>query len=142
MATTFPAIELTTIGFVSTIFTIALSIALAWSAYRTRELSEIGKTPTYILALIFPFLVAPHVLIYDLILLFPIFLMWSKINRSRELMYLVITVYFACLILPLVTSQLKIALLAVIPLGLLIFLIHETIRTYNWKYLVRFQEPK
>lgn len=111
-------------------FTVILAIGLAVYAFLTRQESAFHKKSALILAVLFPLLSAPHVLLHDLVILVPIFLLWSDLDRSRNLLYICVSIYLAVLFLPLITHASGIALLAFIPMG--VFLLQIRSIQKNW----------
>jgi len=101
------------------------SVALAWVAYQLRDRPMNERIPAFILAVLYPFFVAPHILIHDMVVLIPFFLLWSQLSHSKYVLYAAIVVYFGSLFLIFITYPTKIALLALIPLGLLIVLLRD-----------------
>ncbi len=101
------------------------SMSLAWVAYRFRDRPMDARIPAFILALLYPFFVAPHILIHDMVVLIPFFLLWSQLSYSKHVLYAAIVVYFGSLFFIFITYPTQIALLALIPIGLLIVLLRE-----------------
>lgn len=74
------------------------------------------------LALLFPFLGNPHFMFYDLVLLFPLFILWSQLSRSRLVLYSAIGLYFSALILPIFSEAVDFPVMGVLPVFLLVAL--------------------
>jgi len=100
-------------------------MALAWVAYRLRDRPMDKRIPAFILALLYPFFVAPHILIHDMVILIPFFILWSQLSHSKDVLYAAIMVYFGSLFFIFITYPTQIALLALIPMGLLIVLFRD-----------------
>jgi hypothetical protein len=83
-----------------------------------------------ILALLLPFLIAPHTLLHDLTILVPVFVIWAHQTNSRNLLYLCVAIYLGTLILPPFTHSTGIAFLAIIPMALVIIQVRHIL--INW----------
>jgi len=103
------------------------SIGLALVAYKLRNIPMKERNIGLILAILFPFFVAPHILIYDLLILVLVFILWSQIKLSKTALYLAIFTYFGSLLLLFVTYPTGVALLAFIPVLLLIFILPDSL---------------
>lgn len=75
------------------------------------------------LAILAPFLVIPHLLYYDLVLLIPFFVIWSNALQSRLMLYVIIITYIAGIILPILCEVVDFPLMGAIPLFLVIEMI-------------------
>jgi len=125
IATILPRDALNGILIFNQLMLIACSIGLAWIAYRLRDRPMDERLPAFILSLLYPFFVAPHILIHDMVVLLPFFLLWSQLSHSKHVLYAAIVVYFGSLFFIFITYPTEIALLALIPIGLLIVLIRD-----------------
>ena len=94
---------------------IAATLGLGWLAFRARNQSLEGKIPVLMLALLYPFLVAPHTLNHDMVLLIPVLALWARTSSSKYLLYGTIAVYLGSFLLLLLTRPTGLALLAIIP---------------------------
>lgn len=103
-----------------TIWVIASTLGLTLLAYQYRRLPMSERTPVVIIALLYPFLATPYALFHDLLLLFPVFILWSRQYQSRKLLNLVVVFYLAAFIMPILGYAVKVAFLAIIPIGVLI----------------------
>jgi hypothetical protein len=74
-----------------------------------------------ILALLFPFLNF-HALFYELVLLVPMFALWSQLSRSRMLLLTAMFVYISALILPIISELINFPLMGFIPIALLVII--------------------
>jgi hypothetical protein len=90
-------------------------ILLGWAAYKLRGGSIEVRFFILTLASIFPFIASPHVLIYDLIVLAPLFVLTTHLTRSRWLLYGIIYVYLGSIILPPASQWLGLALMGTFP---------------------------
>ena len=72
------------------------------------------------LALLYPFFATPYVLLHDLLILVPVFLLLSADREvAGRLLYAAIFTYFGALVLLLLGQRLNVALFVLIPAGLL-----------------------
>ena len=93
-------------------------LALIAFSYRNRSLSE--RIPVIILAVLYPFLATPYVLFHDLLVLFPVFILWQQIPKSQSYFnFSVVLFYLGGLILPTSAYFLQVAIMAIIPLVVL-----------------------
>lgn len=132
VASLFPANYAKAIQILFVFVGIAMSLYLFWIAYRSRRLPIDQRDYALILALLFPLIIAPYTLIYDLLFLVPglIFLANRQWMRS-DLILISIGIYLALFILPPIGIALKLALPGLIPLSLLGYLMityHRTTR--------------
>jgi hypothetical protein len=88
-----------------------------------RNASWQAQFPLLILAGLFPFIASPHVLVYDLVVFAPLFVLWSRLSPSRGLLYGIIAVYLGSIFLPPLSQWLGVALMGIFPLGMLIALL-------------------
>lgn len=96
---------------------VALTLWVGFCAYQMRDIPYAARGGALTLAILYPLLVAPHTLIYDLIILVPAFLLLAyDRDRANKLKYPVIGTYLGALILPLIGYVAKVALAALIPL--------------------------
>lgn len=105
------------------------TLFLVWLAYRFRNDTFDGKIPVLILALLYPFVVAPHALNHDMVLLIPAFVLWGRISNSRRLLYGVIAVYVGNFGLLALTRPTGVALLALLPIGMAVGILLQTAKT-------------
>jgi len=100
--------------------TVAASVGIAWIAYRCRNVSCSNRQPALVFALLFPFIATPYVLLHDLLILFPVFLLLSADREvAGRLLYAAIFTYFGALVLLLLGGKFNVALFVMIPAGLL-----------------------
>jgi hypothetical protein len=121
LVTLLPQSVLPAILWFTRFLTIAASIGLAWFAYRWRSVPSSNRHPVLIFALLYPFLSTPYVLLHDLLILVPIFLLSSADREvAGRLLYAAIFTYFGALVLLLLGQIFNLALFVLIPGGLLI----------------------
>lgn len=126
LATIFPRSALSYLIIVNQVILILASIGLAWIAHRTRGKNKSGKTLAFMFAILYPFLIAPHILIHDIVVLIPLFFLWSTITTGRHLLYVIIITYLGTVLLLFITLPTGIALLALIPIGILILVSRDS----------------
>jgi hypothetical protein len=81
------------------------------------------------MAILLPLIVFTHGMLHDLLLLFPVFLLLSPPQEhGREFKVLVIVIYIAVLILPLLGFVFNIALAALIPIAVYIACFRQSLR--------------
>jgi hypothetical protein len=106
------------------VFAIAMSLLLAFIAHKARKLPLNDRVFTISLALIFPLIIAPHTLIYDLLILVPALILLSTIKEiSSSIKLWAVMIYVCLLFLPLVGYIFRLALTGLIPLTLFIYLL-------------------
>jgi len=98
-----------------------LAGCLALAVWGLRHRGEM--TSAQMLALLFPLLIAPYTQLHDLLLLVPLAVLWATFRPSRCLLYTAVSVYLGSLFLPLLGTPLRLALPALIPVGVLFALI-------------------
>jgi len=102
------------------LLTVAASVGVAWFAYRCRNVSCSNRQPALVFALLYPFFATPYVLLHDLLILVPVFLLLSADREvAGRLLYAAIFTYFGGLVLLLLGQKLNVALFVLIPAGLL-----------------------
>jgi hypothetical protein len=90
-------------------------LALIAFTFRKRSLSE--RIPVIILAVLYPFLATPYVLFHDLLILFPVFILWQQNPKSQSyFIFSVLLFYLGGLLLPTSAHFLQVAIMAIIPL--------------------------
>lgn len=113
-----PPVYAETIHIVSLIFTIVLALFLWHTARDFRPSIEEQHISALIMASFVPFLVSPHILIYDLVQLVIPLALWSRLWPSLKLLTLAVFAYLGPLILLSMTRLIPIHLLALIPMVL------------------------
>jgi hypothetical protein len=109
---------------------IILVTLLCYIIITARSGSKNLRTWVYVSILLFPLIIAPHTLLYDLIILVPAIILLSGIDDHRQnLLKFSVICYVGVLILPLIGYSLKIALTASIPIAFLIYLIRTYFRS-------------
>ena len=105
---------------------VALTAGLAWIAYRLRAVPPAERRPALALALLYPLLATPYALLHDLLILFPAFLLLSsRPSDSTRWLYAAIATYFGVFLLPLAAYRSGVALLAFVPIGLLVMQVKQ-----------------
>ena len=107
---------------------LVMSIGLAWIGFRFRSRPFDQRTPPLIIGLLFPLVATPYVLVHDLIILVPAFILWSCVSKHRNILYVAVFTYFAGLILPILGQLAQIALVATIPI---VFILVYTVTNLN-----------
>jgi hypothetical protein len=121
LVTLLPQDWLTVILWFTRLLTVAASVGVAWFAYRCRNISCSNRQPALVFALLYPFFATPYVLLHDLLILVPVFLLLSADREEAgRLLHAVILTYFGALILLLVGQKFNVALFFLIPAGLLV----------------------
>jgi len=120
LATLLPQDWLPAILWVTRLLTVAASVIVAWFAYRCRNVSCSNRHPALVFALLYPFFATPYVLLHDLLILVPVFLLLSADREVADrLLYAAIFTYFGALVLLLLGQKFNVALFVFIPAGLL-----------------------
>jgi hypothetical protein len=112
------------------LFIAALAIFLGLVALKFRPSSTSDPLPAMTLALLFPFLISPHTLIYDLIPLILPLVLWARLKPSKVLLELTIFTYLGSLILPMLTKLIPVHLLVLLPVSLAIFFIKDLKKSF------------
>lgn len=102
------------------------SLGLAIYSYRNN--AKEYRIISIILATFFPYIISPRILLYDLLPITLIVALWSRLKSSKSLLYLIIFLYISPFILPIATKYSGIALLALIPLIILIFFLSDILK--------------
>ena len=116
-ATSLPQTALPVLSNLSQIVLFLSCVGLVWLAVKAKSGSIHQQSMIYGLAILFPFLTAPHTLHYDLVLLIPVLMLWSQQYLSKEILYWAVGTYLCFAVLAL-TKLTGIALLALLPLSL------------------------
>ena len=102
------------------LLTVAASVGVAWFAYHYRNVSCSNRHPALVFALLYPFFATPYVLLHDLLILVPVFLLLSADPEvAVRLLYAAIFTYFGAPVLLLLGQKFNVALFVLIPAGLL-----------------------
>ncbi len=118
LATIFPIESLSVIHTINIFFSGIFIIGVAWSAYKSRDLPILARTPIIVLACLIPIVATPYALLHDLVILIPGFILWARYENSRSLLYTAIVIYLGSFFLTLMASLTHIALMAGLTLGL------------------------
>ncbi len=97
-----------------------MTMFLALFAYRVRKRPSETQHLALAMALLFPLIATPYVLLHDLLLLVPGFLLlaWDRLQAQR-ILYLAVAAYVGTLVAPVIGAALHLALPSLIPLGVL-----------------------
>lgn len=107
---------------------LAGTLALGWIGWRLQKRPQHDETPAYIAAVLYPFLVSPHALIYDLILVALILVLWTRFGPCEDLLLGAILLYLVVYVLLPLAQYTQVALLSLIPIGLALALGHHLVR--------------
>jgi hypothetical protein len=119
----FPIAQQPAIYVVTQIIFISCGVCLAWFAVKLRKHPIEERTPVIVAALLFPILATPYVLLHDLVVLIPAFIIWARYSSSRFLLYSAILTYFGTFILTLIGAVTKFAWLPLLIIYLVIVMI-------------------
>jgi hypothetical protein len=108
---------------VTQIIFISCGVCLAWFAFRLRKQTIEERTPVIVAALLFPILATPYVLLHDLVVLIPGFIVWARYSSSRLLLYSAILTYLGTFVLTLTGAITKFAWLPLLIIYLVIVMI-------------------
>ncbi len=97
---------------------------LSYIAIKARKVPLGQRYFTLAMALLLPLLIAPHTLIYDLLILVPAFILLVNYqDLTQPIKSLAVVFYVSVLFLPLIGYPIKIALPGLLPVLLLLFLL-------------------
>ena len=117
--TAIPSLSIMNLGFI-----ILMAGLIGWLAYWSRKTGT-AQDLVIGLGILFPFFTAPHTLHYDLVLLIPVLLLWSRYERSSTVLWASIVIYLGAFLLPAISRPLNVGLLALLPLALGTMLLHR-----------------
>ena len=115
------------------VLTAAASIGLGWLAWRYRQQPMAQASPIFALAVLFPILVSPHALIYDLIILVLVLALWAYTHISPKIFWSAVFIYPAVFVLPLLSQAAGISLLALLPLWILVAILFDLPKLHSPK---------
>jgi hypothetical protein len=119
LVTLLPPDRLAVVLWFTRLLTVAASAGIAWFAFRCRNVSCSNRHPALVFALLFPFFATPYVLLHDLLILVPVFLLLSADREmASHLLYAAIFTYFGALVLLLLGQKFNVALFVLITAGL------------------------
>jgi hypothetical protein len=108
---------------------IILIIFFVVVAFKAKKNDTADQNLILAMAILLPLIVFTHGMLHDLLLLFPVFLLLSPPQEhGREFKVLVIVIYIAVLILPLLGFVFNIALAALIPIAVYIACFRQSLR--------------
>jgi len=120
LVTLLPQDRLPAILLFTRLLTVAASVGVAWFAYRCRNISCSNRQPALVFALLYPFFATPYILLHDLLILVPVFLLLSADREvAGRLLYAAIFTYFGALAMLLLGQKFNVALFVLIPAVLL-----------------------
>lgn len=100
---------------------IIYGMLLAWLALKMRKLPILERMPAIILAVLLPLVASPYVLFHDLLVLFPVFILWLYYGQpNRFFLFSILIFYIGGLILPIASFYIQIAIMVIIPLVILV----------------------
>ena len=100
---------------------IIYGLALALLAYGSRTKPSRERIPVLILAVLYPLIASPYVLFHDLLVLFPVFVLWSYYRQQNRYLLISITLfYFGGLVLPIASFYFQVAVMVIIPLAVFV----------------------
>jgi hypothetical protein len=94
------------------------------------------RIPAIALALLFPLIATPYALLHDLLILIPGFVLWTRYESSRSLLYAAITLYLGAFFLILAAVLSKIAVVSLLVIGLAVaataWLYHHRVSVFTY----------
>ena len=117
------------------VLTATASIGLGWLAWRYRQQPIAQASPIFALAVLFPILVSPHALIYDLIILVLVLALWARTHISSKIFWSAVFIYPAVFVLPLLSQAAGVSLLALLPLWVLVAILLDLPKLHPIKAL-------
>ena len=94
---------------------LACTVGLGWYAFYLRKRPLAERAPVLALAVMYPFLATPQVLLHDSLPLALFLLIWARTERSTRLLYVTIAVYLGSFVLMPLSYSLWIPLAAIAP---------------------------
>lgn len=94
------------------------TIGLGWYAFSQRKRPRAERSPALALAIMYPMLATPQVLLHDALTVALFFLVWAQTERSRRLLYGAAAFYLGGFVLTPISYALQIPLMALFPLVL------------------------
>ena len=125
LLTLFPQKDWQGIMMFSNLLTVFCTLALGWYAFTLRNDPLKKRSPALAMALLYPILATPQVLLHDSLTLALFFLIWTQTERSRRLLYTAIVVYLGSFLLAPISRAIHIPLMAFVPPVLAIFYIQN-----------------
>jgi hypothetical protein len=116
---------------VTQILFISCGLRLAWFGFILRKHPVEERIPVIVEALLFPILATPYVLLHDLVILIPGFIVWARYSSSRHLLYSAILVYLGTFVLTMIGAITKFAWLPLLIIYLVIVMIMWTYSNRN-----------
>jgi hypothetical protein len=104
-------------------FSVLLGTIVTTPRVKTSRVTE------YILAILFPFIVSPHILIYDILPLLFVIVLWAKDNPSPKLVDISVYTYLSILVLVVLAKLIEISLIGCIPIFLCYLVLRNLVLT-------------
>ena len=105
---------------------IVYGLALALLAYRTRKKPPSERRAVLALAVLFPLIATPYVLFHDLLVLFPVIVLWLYYpQRNRYFLFAIVIFYIGGLALPIAAFYFQFAIMVIIPLAVFVGIIRS-----------------
>lgn len=96
---------------------------LSYIAYKTKDQTVSKRYIAYSLAILFPLIVAPHTLIYDLLILIPALVLLANTQEMLpDIKLMGVIIYAGVLLLPLLGYITKLALPGLIPVAIMVYI--------------------
>ena len=129
LSTLFPPNYSRLIQLILVFIIIGMSFFMAFISYKSRKLPFNNQVFTISVAIIFPLIIAPHTLIYDLLILVPALILLATIEEiSQPIKLWAVIIYICMLFFPPIGYIIKLALPGLLPLALFIYLLIIYIR--------------
>ena len=107
------------------LFSLLLAMVITTPPVKTSKIS------VYILAILFPYIVSPHLLLYELSSLFLVMILWARDNPSPKMIKLSIFTYISVLIFGVLSKITGISLFGIIPTMLCFLVLREMVLLYK-----------
>jgi hypothetical protein len=114
--------ELPVIQIVTQVISIGVGIATIYMAFKFRRLPLEKRAPAIILSIIFPLIATPYALLHDLLILAPALVLCSYFVSNQRLLHFSIWIYLGSFFLTPISMLTEIALVALIPLSLILII--------------------
>jgi hypothetical protein len=115
------------VSFAKVIQFLLILFGIAW---RSRGLPISQRKFTLAVALLFPLIISPHALIYDLLILVPVLILLANYKEfTQPLKLIVVIFYLGVLFLPLIGYASRLALTGLIPIAMFIYMLRFYFRS-------------
>jgi hypothetical protein len=130
MSTLLPPSFAKSIQYLLVLLVIGMLALLSYIAIKAQKVPMSQRYFTLAMALLLPLLIAPHTLIYDLLILVPAFILLLYYQDLTQPIKSLAALFYACvLFLPLIGYPIKIALPGLLPIILLLYLLQVYFRS-------------